>query len=109
MKYNTLIDFMYEVGNGVGEFLPDEQKAGLVPLALADIVRQYVSARNGLNIFLLKWEIKRYISTHMTSEGLVYGDPFDEELSFAEDYFEGDLLVFLTRVLQLLDSARRER
>ena len=42
---------------------------------------------------------------NMAPEGLQYVDPpFGQDTSFAEDYFEGDLYVFLTTVSALLDG-----
>ncbi len=41
----------------------------------------------------------------MTPAGLEYEDPlFGQDTSFAEDYFDGDLYVFLTTVSALLDE-----
>lgn len=105
MKYMFLSGFMYEVGDGVGEYLAEEEKDYYTPMTLKDIVREYSIGRNVLNFFLLKRDIKKYIKSNMGPDGLEYVyPPFDQETSFPEDYFEGDLYVFLTSVLDLLDS-----
>ncbi|AVX24135.1 hypothetical protein ALO42_102313 [Pseudomonas syringae pv. atrofaciens] len=105
MAYGLIIDFIYDVGEGVGEFLPDDEKAQFTPLSLDQIVKNYIDERNLLNVFFLKRQIKRYIKNHMTSEGLEYvAPPFGQETSFVEDYFDGDLHVFLTNVVSLLDK-----
>jgi hypothetical protein len=109
MAYGYLMDFMFDVGIGVGEFLQDEEKAEFTPMTLAQIVKDYIDKRNFLCVVFLRRNIKRYIKHHMTADGLEYADPFDQELSFAEDYFEGDLHVFLTNVLSLLEAERKSR
>lgn len=110
MAYGLIIDFIYDVGEGVGEFLPDDEKAQLAPLGLDQIVKNYIDERNLLNAFFLRRQIKKYIKNHMTPEGLKYVDPpFGQETSFVEDYFEGDLYVFLTNVLNLLDKEYKVR
>lgn len=105
MAYGLITGFIYNVGEGVGEFLSDDEKAQFTPLGLDQIVKSYVDERNLLNVVFLKRQIKKYIKKHMTQEGLEYIDPpFGQETSFVEDYFEGDLYVFLTNVLSLLDT-----
>ncbi|MNJ45445.1 hypothetical protein D3C77_405390 [compost metagenome] len=110
MAYGLIIDFIYDVGEGVGEFLPDDEKAQFTPLGLDQIVKNYIDDRNLLNVFFLKRQITHYIKNHMTPEGLEYvHPPFGQETSFVEDYFEGDLYVFLTNVLSLLDKECKVR
>ena len=109
MKYSSLTGFMYDVGKGVGEFLTDEGKAVFVPQTLAEIVREYVDESYPLDRYLLRRNIKKYIKNHLTADGLEYAHPFEYELAFPEDYFEGDLHVFLTSVLALLDAERNAR
>jgi hypothetical protein len=109
MAYGFLMGFMYDVGIAVGEFLEDEEKEKFVPLTLPEIVAEYVDSHGVLCVFFLRRNIKKYIKKYMTIDGLEYKDPFDQELSFAEDYFEGDLHVFLTNVLALLDAERKSR
>lgn len=98
---------MYEVGEGVGEFLSDEEKEKYQPLTLPEIVKGSFGKGGALNLMhalILKRQIIHYIKNHMSAEGLEYAcPPFDQETSFAEDYFEGDLYNFLTNVLTLLD------
>lgn len=38
MAYGLMTDFPYEVGDGVGKFLTEEEKANFIPLSLKDIV-----------------------------------------------------------------------
>lgn len=109
LTYGFLMGFMYDVGIAVGEFLEDEDKENFVPLTLPEIVAEYMDTHGVLCVFFLKRNIKKYIKKYMTVDGLEYADPFDQELSFAEDYFEGDLHVFLTNVLSLLDAERKSR
>ncbi len=110
MAYGLITGFIYNVGEGVGEFLSDDEKAQFTPLGLDQIVKSYVDERNMLNVAFLKRQIKKYIKKHMTPEGLGYVDPpFNQETSFVEDYFEGDLYVFLTNVLSLLDTEYKIR
>lgn len=109
MAYTVLMGFMYEVGNGVGEFLPDEEKDAYVPLSLSDIVREYFDTHGTVSVFFLKIQIKSYIKRNMTVDGLEYAEPFNQELRFPEDYFEGDLYVFLKNVLALLETERKSR
>jgi hypothetical protein len=110
MAYRLITDFIYEVGDGVGEFLPDNEKALFTPLSLDQIVKEYIDERNLLNVFFLKRQIKHYIKKHMTPEGLEYvHPPFGQDTSFVEDYFEGDLCVFLTKTLTLLDKEFKAR
>ena len=103
------MDFMFDVGIGVGEFLQDEEKAEFTPMTLAQIVKDYIDRRNFLCVIFLRRNIRCYIKHHMTADGLEYADPFDQELSFAEDYFEGDLHIFLTNVLSLLEAESNSR
>lgn len=50
-------------------------------------------------------DITHSIHSPMTPAGLEYEDPlFGQDTSFAEDYFDGDLYVFLTTVSALLDE-----
>ncbi|MCI3943979.1 hypothetical protein K0038_00984 [Pseudomonas syringae] len=110
MAYLFLSDFIVEVGYGVGEFSSEHEKLDFIPLTLAEIVKGYVDKRHLLNVFLLRRQIKIYIRKHMTADGLSYVDPpFGQETSFPEDYFEGDLYVFLTNVLTLLDLETKRR
>ena len=110
MAYGLITDFIYEVGDGVGEFLPDDEKTLFSPLTLDQIVKEYIDERNLLNVFFLKRQIKHYIKNHMTPEGLEYvHPPFGQDTSFVEDYFEGDLYTFLTQVLTLLDVELKAR
>lgn len=108
-----LHSFMYEVGEGVGEFLSDEEKQHFKPLTLPEIVKKSFAKGGVLSLvhaLVLKRQIKLYIRKHMTAEGLEYVyPPFGQETSFAEDYFEGDLFVFLTDVLMLLDREIKVR
>lgn len=105
MTYGLMLDFLFDVGNGVGEFLHDEEKLEFRPLGLDAIVKDYIAERNMLNAFFLKRQIKSYIRNHMTPEGLEYVDPpFNQDTSFVEDYFEGDLHEFLKNVICLLDK-----
>ncbi|WP_229631769.1 MULTISPECIES: hypothetical protein [Pseudomonas] len=107
-KYMHLHGFMYEVGEGVGEFLSDEEKENFRPLTLPEIVKKSFGKGGIISLihaFVLKRQIKHYIKNHMTAEGLAYVyPPFGQETSFAEDYFEGDLHTFLNNVLTLLDK-----
>ncbi|WP_122207573.1 hypothetical protein [Pseudomonas viridiflava] len=104
MAYGLMLDFLFDVGDGVGEFLHDEEKLVFRPLGLDAIVKEYVAERNMLNAFFLKRQIKSYISNHMTPQGLEYVDPpFNQDTSFVEDYFEEDLHEFLKKVMCLLD------
>jgi len=107
--YGFLMGFMYDVGIAVGEFLEDEEKESFVPQTLPEIVAEYVDTHGMICVYFLRRNIKQYVKKHMTVDGLEYADPFDQELSFAEDYFEGDLHVFLTNVLSLLDAERKSR
>ncbi|PHN32733.1 hypothetical protein [Pseudomonas sp. ICMP 561] len=110
MAYGLITDFIYDLGEGVGEFLTDDEKAQFTPLGLDQIVKSYIDERNLLNVFFLKAQIKKYIKNHTTPEGLEYVDPpFGQETSFIEDYFEGDLYVFLTNVLNLLNKEYKVR
>jgi len=110
MAYGLMSDFLYEVGDGVGEFLTDEEKVNFTPSTLEEIIKNYIDERNLLNVFFLKRQIKSYISTHMSAEGLIYvHPPFGQETSFIEDYFEGDLYTFLTNVMRLLDKELKTR
>ncbi|WP_244656995.1 hypothetical protein [Pseudomonas sp. CFBP 8772] len=112
-KYMHLHSFMYEVGEGVGEFLSDEERQHFKPLTLPEIVKKSFAKGGVLNLvhaLVLKRQIKLYIKNHMTAEGLEYVyPPFGQETSFAEDYFEGDLFVFLTDVLMLLNREIKVR
>jgi hypothetical protein len=101
--------FMYHVGACVGEFLRDEEKVDFIPMTLAEIVRDYVEDSYFLDRFLLRRNIKKYIENYLTVDGLEYAYPFEYDLAFPEDYFEGDLHVFLTNVLALLDAERKAR
>lgn len=109
MIYGVLMGFMYEVGAGVGEFLSDEERVIYVPLQLSEIVSEYFDTHGIGSVFFLKRQIKSYIKKNMTASGLIYSEPFNQELRFPEDYFEGDLHVFLTNVLALLDAERKAR
>ena len=109
MKYGSLMGFMYHVGSCVGEFLGDEEKVDFIPMELSEIVKEYVEDSYFLDRFLLRKNIKKYIKNHLTSDGLEYAYPFEYDLAFPEDYFEGDLHVFLTNVLSLLDAERKSR
>jgi hypothetical protein len=110
MKYDFILGFMYDVGYGVGEFLEDEEREGFIPMTLLEIVKEYVDDRGLLTALVLKRQIRKYIKSHMTDDGLAYADdPFNQELCFAEDYFEGDLLVFLDNVTALLNDEVRMR
>lgn len=107
-NYMHLHSFMYEVGEGVGEFLLDEENAEFQPLSLPEIVKNSFG-KGGIvrlvHALILKRQIKSYVRRYMTADGLAYVyPPFGQETSFAEDYFEGDLYVFLTTVSALLDS-----
>ncbi|MEX6665391.1 hypothetical protein [Pseudomonas sp. W2-17] len=111
-----LHSFMYEVGEGVGEFLSVEEKAGFQPLNLPEIVRNSFGKGEIVDLVhavILKRQIRSYIRRYMTADGLAYVyPPFGQETSFAEDYFEGDLYDFLSSVLVLLDAeikVRRQR
>lgn len=109
MRYGFLLDFMYDVGRDVGVFLSEEEKNNFSALGLAEIVKNHVEERNFINIFFLRKQIRRYIQTNMTPDGLAYSYPFDYELAFPEDYFEGDLYAFLTSVLALLEKEQKAR
>ncbi|MCF5708198.1 hypothetical protein GIV19_12975 [Pseudomonas syringae] len=110
MSYGFLSGFIYDVADSVGEFLSDEQKRELPPPILEKIVSAYIDKRNLLSALCLRAQIKKYIKENMTPDGLEYVDPpFNQETSFLEDYFEGDLYVFLTNVLTLLNSEIRVR
>jgi hypothetical protein len=112
MRYAYLHGFMFSVGDAVGEFLDEEEKKGFQPLTLPQIVKECIGYGflDLLHAILFKREIKTYIRRNMTPEGLQYVDPpFGQDTSFAEDYFEGDLYVFLTTVSALLDSEIRIR
>lgn len=108
-----LHSFIYEVGEGVGEFLSDEEKQHFKPLTLPEIVKKSFGSGGMLSLIhalVLRRQIKLYIRNHMTADGLAYVyPPFGQETSFPEDYFEGDLLVFLNGVLMLLDSEIENR
>lgn len=115
-KYMHLHSFMYEVGEGVGEFLLAEEKAGFKSLNLPEIVRKSFGKGGVVELVhavMLKRQIKSYVRRYMTADGLAYVyPPFGQETSFAEDYFEGDLYDFLSSVLVLLDAEiklRRQR
>ncbi|MBF7143115.1 MULTISPECIES: hypothetical protein [Pseudomonas] len=110
MKYGLINDFIYDVGDAVGEFLPEEEKIDLTPINLEDIVKKYIDERNLLNVFFLKRQIKIYIKSHMTPDGLEYAyPPFGQDTSFVEDYFEGALHTFFIRVISLLDLESKNR
>ncbi|MEX6677389.1 hypothetical protein QWI18_15825 [Pseudomonas sp. W2Oct36] len=103
---------MFSVGDAVGEFLTEEEKTEFEPLTLPQIVSEYIGDGflDLLHAILFKRQIKVYIRRHMTPEGLEYVDPpFGQDTSFAEDYFEGDLYVFLTTVCALLDGEIKTR
>ncbi|MEN4752699.1 hypothetical protein ABEH28_23410 [Pseudomonas sp. Ps21-P2] len=112
-KYMHLHSFMYEVGEGIGEFLLDEKKAGFQPLSLSEIVRGSFGKGGIVDLVhavILKRQIRSYIRRYMTTDGLAYVyPPFGQETSFAEDYFEGDLYGFLSSVLVLLDAEIKAR
>ena len=110
MKYSALTDFLYDAGSGVGAFLSDEGKEGFTPMRLDEIVSAYLDERNFLASYFLGKDIKRYIRSYMTPEGLDYADPpFDQDTSFPEEYFEGDLYSFLIDVLEFLDQEKSRR
>jgi len=107
MRYAYIHGFMFSVGDAVGEFLTEEEKGEFESLTLPQIVKECIGYGflDLLHAILFKREIKTYIRRNMTPEGLQYVDPpFGQDTSFAEDYFEGDLYVFLTTVSALLDS-----
>ncbi len=110
MAYGLMTDFIFDVGDGVGEFLSDDDKAQFTPLNLEEIVEKYIDERNLLNVVFLKKQIRNYIKRYMGPEGLEYvHPPFGQDTSFVEDYFEGDLYTFLTQVLTLLDVELKAR
>lgn len=51
MAYRLITEFIYEVGEGVGEFLTDDEKAVFKRIELDEIVRGYIDDRNLLNVF----------------------------------------------------------
>lgn len=110
MKYGHMMDFMFDVGRGVGEFLYEEEKASHTHLDLSEIVKDYIDERNLLAAFFLRFEIRNYIRNHMTSNGLEYVDPpFNQDTSFVDDYYDGGLYVFLTDVSTLLSGEIERR
>ena len=112
-RYMHLHSFMYEVGEGVGEFLLDEEKVGFQRLSLTEIVRNSFGEGGIVELvhsLILRRQIKSYIRQYMTPDGLMYVyPPFGQETSFAEDYFEGGLFEFLSSVSALLDSEIKAR
>lgn len=109
MKYGFLTGFMYHVGTCVGEFLQDEEKESFAPMTLPEIVKDYVDHSSFLDRFFLRRNIRQYIKNNLTSDRLKYAYPFEYDLAFPEDYFEGDLHVFLKNVVFLLDGASKPR
>ncbi|CAM3452699.1 hypothetical protein BZK31_26940 [Pseudomonas floridensis] len=110
MSYGFLSGFIYDVADSVGEFLSDEQKRELPPPSLEEIVKTYIDKRNLLSAFCLRLQIKKYIKEYTSPHGLEYVDPpFNQETSFPEDYFEGDLYVFLTNTLTFLNREIKAR
>jgi hypothetical protein len=82
---------MYEVGEGVGEFLSDEERQRFKPMTLPEIVKKSSGQGGVLSLvhaLVLRRQRKLYLGKHMTAEGLEYVyPPFGQETSFAEDCF----------------------
>lgn len=107
MRYAYPQGFRFSVGDAVGEFLDGEEKKVFEPFTLSQIFKECIGygILYLLHAILFKREIKTYIRRDMTAEGLQYVyPPFGQDTSFPEDYFEGDLDVFLTTVSASLDS-----
>ena len=65
MAYGLITDFIYDLGEGVGEFLTDDEKAQFTPLGLDQIVKSYIDERNLLNVFFLKAQLGRFHQLHI--------------------------------------------
>ncbi|MDT3231735.1 hypothetical protein [Pseudomonas sp. rhizo25] len=110
MNYSYLSGFIYCFGDGVGEFLGDEEKSHHCVLGLREVVCGYIDERGLLSSVILGVQIRSCIKRNMSLDGLAYVDPpFNQDTSFPEEYFEGDLYDFLTSVLGLLDAEIKAR
>lgn len=95
MNYSCLSGLIYCFGDGVGDFLADEEKSRHCVLGLREIVCGYIDERIFLSAVILGVQIRSYIKRNMSLDGLAYVDPpFNQDTSFPEEYFEGDLSDF---------------
>ncbi|OQR32539.1 hypothetical protein BWR59_11260 [Pseudomonas sp. Bc-h] len=103
MAYGHIMGFMYDVGEAVGEFMPEGEV--IVPDTLEEIVHTYVNDYYWLDVFLLRRQIINYLAKYAVDGKVDHRDPpFNQELCFVEYYFQCELFPFLHQVLTLLDA-----
>jgi hypothetical protein len=96
MAYGHIMGFMYDVGEAVGEFMPEGEVN--VPDTLEEIVHTYVHDYYWFDVFLLRRQIINYLAKYAVDGKVDHCDPpFNQELCFVEYYFQCELFPFCIR------------
>ncbi|WP_256737562.1 hypothetical protein [Pseudomonas sp. dw_358] len=96
-----LIDFMRELGDGILDHLPEEQRIGI--LDIEKIVENWMLRKSYLQALSLKKDITTYADLYKTGDYAVDEILADYDLCFIPERFGVEEHIFLTSILGLID------
>lgn len=99
--YMQLIDFMRELGDGILDHLPEEQRIGI--LDTEKIVENWMLRKSYLQALSLKKDITTYADLYKTGDYAVDEILADYDLCFIPERFGVEEHIFLTSILGLID------
>jgi hypothetical protein len=99
--YMQLIDFMRELGDGILDHLPEEERIEI--LNTEQIIENWMSRKSYFQALSLKKDITTYAGLYKTGDYSVDEILADYDLCFIPERFGVEEHIFLTSILDLID------
>ncbi|SET65819.1 hypothetical protein [Pseudomonas graminis] len=99
--YTQLIDFMQDLGDGILDHLPEEQRVAI--LSVEDIVELWMQRKSYLQALSLKKDIVTYAKLDEAGDYSVDQLLDDFDLCFIPERFGCEDHIFLTGILDLIN------
>ncbi|MCF5710771.1 hypothetical protein GIV19_26480 [Pseudomonas syringae] len=97
-----LIDFMRELGDGILDHLPEEQRTGQLPTE--EIIEQWMAKKSYFAALSLRRDVTTYIKLQRSGNLEVDEILSWYDLCFIPERFGIEEHIFLTSILDLIDS-----
>ena len=100
--YMELIDFMKSLGDGILDYLPEDQRTG--QLTIEEIIEQWMAKKSYFSALSLRKDVTTYIKLQRSGNFEVDEILSWYDLCFIPERFGVEEHIFLTSILDLIDS-----
>jgi hypothetical protein len=109
-QYNSLIQFLLELGTAIQDYLPKDQRTS--PMSLTGFVEFWTGKNYYYKVCVLRSDIKSYLRKHAQGDYSVDELFFYYDIGFVEERFGCEDSELLSQILGMLDvhiESRRKK